>query len=172
MSVRYTLQSESVEHSIPSAARIPTVPCHLLHSTQASRSRAHCSFTVPRSQCCSQCDSSVHLCCGLEYHRPLPLCTYMHTSSHASTHERALDGTHTQALKPAVPGNESELPNRRDAEVRAMCRCQMCSHVMEHATRSDRDGTFVCRPASTRSSGSRSRAVVQIGLQHSDHVGF
>jgi hypothetical protein len=57
------------------------------------------------------------------YRRPLPLCMYMHTSSHASTHERDLDGTHTQALKPAVPENESELPNRRDAEVRAMCRC-------------------------------------------------
>ena len=49
---------------------------------------------------------------------------------------------------------------------------QMCSHVMEHATRSDRDGTFVCRPASTRSSGSRGRAVVQNGLQHRDHVGL
>ena len=33
--------AESVEHSIPSAARMPTVPCHLLHCTQASRSRAH-----------------------------------------------------------------------------------------------------------------------------------
>ncbi len=55
------------------------------------------------------------------FHMRLPCAVY--TSSHASTHERALDGTHTQALKPAVPENESELANPKDAEVRAMCRC-------------------------------------------------
>ncbi len=48
-------------------------------------------------------------------HMRLPCAVY--------THERALDGTQTQALKPAVPENESKLANRGDAEVRAMCRC-------------------------------------------------
>jgi hypothetical protein len=121
-----------------------------------------------------QCDRSVQFCCGIEYHRPLPLCTYesyMHTSSHASTHERAHDGTQTQARKQAVPENVSELGNSNNAEVRATCICGAMRWNMRHATRSDRDGTCVCRPASTWSSRSRGRAVVQTGLQHGHQVG-
>ena len=74
----------------------------------------------------------------------------MHTSSHASKHERAHDGTQTQALKQAVPENVSELVNLKDAEVSAMCRCAAMRGNMRHATHSDRDGTFVCRPAQIR----------------------